>query len=110
MVKSKGDVDATLRHLHSVIRVPGSPNEVPRVLRLSFVAYITNKERCHDDQFLVDVPSKNRILAQHCLEIMTESLRRNMVEVEDWTMRNVEVEDFKGKVEKAISSELRYAC
>ena len=33
-----------------------------------------------------------------------------MAEIEDWTMRNVDVDDFKGKVEKAISSELRYAC
>ena len=31
-----------------------------------------------------------------------------MAEIEDWTMRNINVD--KGKVEKTISSELRYAC
>ena len=41
---------------------------------------------------------------------MIKSLRQNMSEIEDWTMRNVNVDDFKGKVEKAFSSELRYAC
>ena len=109
-VKSEGDVDEALRLLHSVIRVPTSPSEVPRVLHPSFIDFITSKERCTDNRFLVDVHSREISLAQRCLELMVDSLGQNMAGMEEETTRNIEVVDMKERVEKALPSELRYAC
>ena len=101
---------STLASLQSVILVPSSPNEAPRIFHPSFIDFITNKDRCTDKRFLVDVPARETILAKRCLELMVASLRQNMATIEDETTRNVEVVDLEGRVKKAIPDELRYAC
>ena len=41
---------------------------------------------------------------------MAQSLKQNMLEIEDVTMRNADVVDLEDRVKKALPSELRYAC
>ena len=101
---------SALRLLRSVIREPSSINEAPRILHPSFIDFITDKERCTDELFWVDVPARETALAKRCLEIMAKFLRQNMAEIQDETMLNVEVAGLEERVEKAIPSELRYAC
>ena len=110
IVKSGEDFRGALDHLHSVIRVPTAPGEATRVLHPSFVDFITNKERCTDSRFLVDVPAQDILLAQRCLELMIDSLRRNMAGIEDMAKRNVDVTDLEGMVKNALPNQLRYAC
>ena len=85
-----------------MIRVPTAPGEALRVLHSSFVDFIT-KERCTDSHFLVDVRFREVLLAQHCLELITNSLRQNLAEIED------ETADFEGRVKKVLPSQLQYA-
>ena len=97
-----------LDSLQSVILVPSLPNAPPRIFHPSFTDFITSNERCKNSRFFVDVPTQEKFLGDRCLEIMIASLRQNIVGIEDWTMQNVDIDE--GKVEKTISSELRYAC
>ena len=110
IVRSERDVDSTLRLLRSVIRVPSSSSEAPRVLHPSFVDFLTNSDRCTDRRLLIDVSVQEVFLARHCLEVMMRCLKRNMAGIEDETMANMEVTDLGERVKKAFPSELRYAC
>ena len=74
-----------------------------RVLHPSFVDFITNKERCTDSYFLVDVRFREIFLARRCLELMVGSLGHNLAGIED------EMADLEGRVKEAHPSELRYA-
>ena len=110
IVKSEVDVHGALDVLHSMIRVPPTPSGAARVLHPSFVDFITSKERCTDSRFLVDVRSREISLALRCLELMVDSLGKNMARMEDETMRNIEVVGLEERAEKVFPSELRYAC
>ena len=110
MVESEEDVHGALELLHSVIRVPASPREAPRVLHPSFVDFLTNNDRCTDPRLFINVSVQETRLAHRCLEIMAQSLKQNMAGIEDETMLNTEVAGLKGRVEKVLPGELRYAC
>ena len=99
-----------LKLLHSVIRESVSPNNTLRICHPSFIDFITNKKRCADSRFLIDVPSREISLAQWCLELMVGYLGRNMAGMEDEAMRNIDVVNLEGRVKEALHNELRYAC
>ena len=103
-----------LDSLQSVIHVPSSStnaaNEAPRIFHPSFVDFIIDKDRCTEEPFWVDVPVREIAITMRCLEIMEQSLKQNMAGIEDGTMLNAEVAGLEEKVERAIPSELRYAC
>ena len=99
-----------LNSLHSLILVPSSPDEALRVFHPSFIDFITNKTRCDDARFFIDVPKQERYLAHRCIEIMTKSLRQNMAGIEDHTMLNNEVTNFEERVLQVLPAELKYAC
>ena len=81
-----------------------------RVLHPSFFDFITNKERCTNSRSLVDVRSQEISLARRCLELMADSLGKNMAGMEDEAMLNVDVADLEERVKETLPSELRYAC
>lgn len=106
----QGHVDSALRRLHSVILVPSSQDEAPRVFHQSFVDFMTNKERCTDSRFFADVADCDAAHARRCLELISDSLQRNMIGLSDHTQLNSEVEDLDDKVKRAYPDELGYAC
>ena len=101
---------SALRLLRSVIREPLSINEAPRILHPSFVDFITHKERCTNEMFWVDVPAKEAGLAKRCLDLMVDTLKQDMAGIKDETMPNDDVVEFNEKVDRALPSQLRYAC
>ena len=104
------EIQNALDSLQSVIFVPSLPNVPPRIFHPSFIDFITNKERCTDSRFLVDVRSQEISLARRCLELMVDSLGKNMAGMEDEAMLNIDVADSEGRLKEALPSELRYAC
>ena len=104
------DTKSALDSLQSVIIAPASIEEAPRVFHPSFAEFMTDKERCTDSRFLVDIHKQNMLLGHRCLKLMIDLLRQNMAGIEDETVRNVDVADFEGRVKEALPSQLRYAC
>ena len=101
---------STLASLQSIILVPSSPNEAPRIFQPSFIDFITDKDRCTDERFLVDVPFRESVLTKQCFDLMIASLSQNMARVEGETTRNDDVANLEGRVKETIPDELRYAC
>ena len=66
---------SAVRFLRSVIREPLCLNDALRILQPSFIDFITSKDWCTDERFLVDFPAREMILAQRCLELMVDALR-----------------------------------
>ena len=62
-----------------------------------------------DKRFLVDVPSRESVIAKRCRELMIASLSQNMAKIEDEATQNVDVADLEGRVEVAFPDEFRYA-
>ena len=83
-------------------RVPTAPGKSAQVLHSSFVDF-TNKEWCTDSHFLVDVLFREIFFAQHCLELIINSLRQNLARTED------ETADVEGRVKEVLPSQLKYA-
>ena len=107
---SEHNILTALNPLHSVIFVPLSRDKGSRVYHQSFIDFITEKSRCRDDRFFIDVPSLETLHAFRCLEFMTIELKSNMAGMVTQTTLNNEVPDLGRQVKKAISGELRYAC
>ena len=103
IIKSDEYVHGALDHVHSVIRVTTASGEAARVLHPSFANFITNKERCTDSYFLVDVRFREIFLARRCLELMVGSLGHNLAGIED------EMADLEGRVKEVLPSQFQYA-
>ncbi|KAH9167239.1 hypothetical protein EDB89DRAFT_1856699 [Lactarius sanguifluus] len=105
-----GDVKRALHNLHSLIQVPNSDNQAPRVYHLSFSDFIIDSTRCRDVGLVVDVDSTEREVLLSCLGRLSSQLHRNMAGIEDPSLPHSEIDGFQTKVENAVSPELRYAC
>ncbi|KAH8978410.1 hypothetical protein EDB86DRAFT_2816071 [Lactarius hatsudake] len=105
-----GDVKRALHNLHSLIQVPNSDNQAPRVYHLSFSDFIIDSTRCRDIGLVVDVDSTEREVLLSCLGRLSSQLHRNMAGIEDPSLPHSEIDGFQTKVENAVSPELRYAC
>lgn len=99
-----------LDFLQSFIVVSSAFNNAPCVSHLSFVDFITDKERCTDNLYFVDVPLQENIVAARCLTLMTFCLKENMAEIEDFTLLNNEVTDLDENIKESFEDEHKYAC
>ncbi|KAG9037434.1 hypothetical protein FRB95_005724 [Tulasnella sp. JGI-2019a] len=66
---STGDGFRALHHLHSVISVPRSSNECPRIHHASFPDFITDPSRCTEIDFCIQSNVHEARLAGRCLEL-----------------------------------------
>ncbi len=105
-----GDVKRALHYLHSLIQVPNSDNQAPLVYHLSFSDFIIDPTRCKDRDLVVDTDLAEREVLLSCFGHLSSQLHRNMAGIDDPSLPHFEIDGFQTKVEKAISSELRYAC
>ncbi|KAG9013223.1 hypothetical protein FRB94_003293 [Tulasnella sp. JGI-2019a] len=64
---SVGDGSRALHHLHSVISIPQSPNECPRIHHASFSDFITDPLRCTEMEFCIQSDVHEARLAARCL-------------------------------------------
>ena len=74
----KDIINLRLRHLHSVLDVPKDQGQPIHLLHPSFRDFLLDKERCCDQQFWVDERKAHETLAQSCLRLMFNSLRRDI--------------------------------
>ena len=106
----EADVRGSLNRLHSVILVPPSPDESPRVFHKSVADFLISRARCDEEGFWIDAPNHEAFLVHRCLEIMEESLKANMAKIEDPTLENGEVDGFDERVKTTRLAPVRYAC
>lgn len=103
-------LQAIIKPLYSVLEIDYSHQRPIQFFHLSFLDFLTDRERCIDPRFRILRHESHDMLAIYCLRIMNEQLKRNICAVEDPSLLNSEVEDLDGRCKRYISAELRYAC
>jgi NACHT domain len=99
-----------LRKLHSVLIVPPTDNHIIRIIHPSFVDFITDRSRCVDTRFYIDLPSYRLHLAKSCLTRMQECLRRDICSLGTGQTMNKDIPDLDKWLAQSIPEYLQYAC
>lgn len=99
-----------LRHLRSVIFLPPSPDDCPRLYDSSFGEFLQDHSRCTDDLLWIDTEQHERRMAQRCLETLTIMLSKNGLRGLDPFLLNNQIQDLAMKVQENFSPVLQYSC
>ena len=75
----------------------------------SFPDFIVDSTRCVNQRFHIFPPTHHMKLLIGCLNLMDQSLRKNMCKIPD-VMTNSEVDDLKERTKQYINHTLQYAC
>src|SRR6266436_3298535 len=101
-------VEASLDRIQSIIPIPSDSLRPVQIYHPSFPDFITSRERCPHSQFYVDIPSHERRLALHCLDILNSKLSEDVDNLlkptEDISVLSKEA------VLDVIPLEVQYAC
>ena len=100
------DMGDTLDPLHSVLNFSRNDTSPIRLLHLSFRDFLLDKERC-PDQFWIEEKTAHKNLFIHCLELMSEHLKRDICNLHSPGALATEVHDH---ITKCLPNELQYAC
>ncbi|KAB5588516.1 hypothetical protein CTheo_8040 [Ceratobasidium theobromae] len=98
---------SALQPLRSVVHLSETSGLVS-TLHASFPDFMFSKER--SGSLFCDRASYNRHLTGKCFRIMKTQLQFNICDLESSFISNAEVGDLRGRIPKAISSTLLYAC
>jgi hypothetical protein len=102
------DVSHQLSLVHSLV-LQGDSNHPVQPFHKSFPDFITDPARCIDQRFYVSPPYHHHELLKGCLELMNQTLEKNMCKLPD-AIINSEVKDLKERTEQYINPALEYAC
>ncbi len=103
-------VTGLLSRLGSLLsNVNSSDRSLPIIpLHTSFRDFVTNRDKSGD--FYVDVRDAHHQLALSCLDLLLNSLKFNICDLETSYLANNDVEDLNTRVDKHIPPALLYAC
>jgi hypothetical protein len=106
--KTKEEIVQTLDDLHSVLEVPESQEYAIRLLHPSFRDFLLDKKRCRDQQLWVDDRKTHETLAQNCLRLMFNSLKRDICDLRAPGALASKADN--SRVEQCLPADLQYAC
>lgn len=97
-----------IKDLQAIIDVPKDQNQHLRLHHPSFRDFLLNKDRCVDLNFWVDEKLAHQKLMEHCIQLMSTSLKKDICNVIIPGTFITEMEQCK--VDLALPPELQYAC
>jgi hypothetical protein len=105
---SKQDVDQTLEDLHAILNIPEDRTRPLLLHHPSFRDFLLNEERCSDPKFQVDSRQAHQTLANHCIRLMSTSLKQDICDLKapGILMTNVK----STQVQNCIPPDVQYAC
>ena len=103
------NISTTLHTLHSLLLIPESPEDPICTFHKSFPDFLTDPNRCKNEQFLVKPPVHHAEILLSCLRLMKENLKRNICNLDDYVILS-EVKDLSEKKQDCIGDALEYAC
>lgn len=103
---SVGKCREMLSRLRSVIDYRAG--EPIRLFHTSFSDFLMSSS--HNEDWFIDLPTHESLLAMRCFAIMKEGLRFNICGLNSSFIYNDEVDDLEGRIESKISPHLSYAC
>ena len=99
----------TMRPLHSLLLVPENAEGPILTFHKSLPDFLMDPERCKDKRFLVEPTVHHREIFFSCLTTMGERLKRNICNLEDYTVLS-ELKDLPARQMDNIGDTLEYAC
>ena len=100
------DVDRTFEDLYAIFDIPEDPTRPLRLHHPSFRDFLLNKDRC--GEFWVDEKEAHQNLAARCIQIMSQTLKRDVCELHDPGYQATQVES--SHIHKCLPPEVQYAC
>jgi len=102
------DIIQTLDDLHSILDIPEDRARLIRLHHPSFRDFLLSKERCGDPKFWVDEKQAHRTLANNCIQLLSEKLRRDICGLSSPGALATEVQ--QERIKQCLPAELQYAC
>jgi NACHT domain len=102
------DVSNSLKDLHVIMDIPKDGSQSVRLHHPSFRDFLLNKNRCVDLNFWVDEKLAHQKLMEHCIQLMSTSLKKDICSTIIPGTFTTEIE--RSKVDQALPPEVQYAC
>jgi hypothetical protein len=103
---SETQVTQTLERLQAILDVPKDVAGFLRLHHPSFRDFLLNKDRC--GEFWVDEREAHQILAAGCIQLMSQTLKKDICEMHAPGSQASQVES--SWIEKCLPPEVQYAC
>ena len=103
------DVFLRLSSVNSLLILQEDIETPVRPFHKPFPDFITNPARCTNKRFCVSPPTHHLELLLGCLNLMNQTLEKNMCKLPDG-VTNSKVEDLGGRINQYLSPALQYAC
>jgi hypothetical protein len=102
----KEDVDRTFEDLYAILDIPDDPTRPLRLHHPSFRDFLLNKDRCGD--FWVDEKEAHQLLATRCIQLMFQTLKKDICEMHAPGSQASQVES--SRIQKCLPPEVQYSC
>ena len=103
------DVFLRLSSIHSLLTLQEDFDLPVQPFHKSFPDFIIDPSRCTNKRFHISPPDHHLELLVGCLELMNQTLEKNMCNLPE-AVKNSEVDDLKKRAGQYISDALQYAC
>jgi hypothetical protein len=100
------DVDRIFEDLYAILNIPEDPTRPLRLHHPSFRDFLLNKDRCGD--FWVDEKQAHHTLAAGCIQLMSQTLKKDVCELYAPGYQATQVES--SRIQKYLSPEVQYGC
>ena len=100
------DVDQMFEDLYAILDISGNPTCPLHLHHPSFRDFLLNKGQCGD--FWVDEKKAHQILAAGCIQLMSQTLKKDICEMHAPGSQASQVES--SWIEKCLPPEVQYAC
>ena len=104
----KENINQTLHDLHSIVEVPEDQGHPIRLHHPSFCDFLLDKQRCSNQHFWVDKTKAHKALAESCLRLMFNSLRKDICDLRAQGARACAIGN--SRIEQYLPPDLQYAC
>jgi len=106
----KDNIEQRLADLHAILDIP---KDVYRPLRLhhpSFRDFLLDHDRCGDPNFQVDEKEAHQMLAEKCIQLMSNSLKQDIYGIGIDPPGVLATSVDSGLLEQCLPPEVQYAC
>jgi hypothetical protein len=104
----KYTVDLILDDMHSILIVPQDQGHPISLHHPSFRNFLLDKQRCRDLRFWVDEKEVHQALAESCMRLMSNKLKRDICGLHAPGTLASEIKS--DRIEECLPAELQYAC
>ena len=105
---SNEDIDKTLEDLHAILDIPENESCPLRLHHPSFRDFLLDPTRCRDSNFWVDKKQAHRTLADNCIQLMSNSLKKDVCRQRAPATFVAALGN--SQIEQYLTPEIKYAC